>query len=509
MADRHSLILAVDQSTSATKAFLFDGQGRTVARTGVPHGQSYPQPGWVEQDPMEIWRNTLIAIDGVLREAGIPDSGISGRICALSLSNQRETVLIWDCETGLPICNAVTWQCGRAAGICRNIEEAGYAEQVREKTGLTLSPYFSAAKARWILDHVAGARTLADQGRLRMGTMDSWLIWKLTDGRVHATDCSNASRTQLYNLADRKWDPDLLEIFGIPAGMLPSIRFSDEILGTVSQTGDPLQDRMAGLSIAGVLGDSHAALFGQNCFVAGMAKATYGTGSSIMMNVGPVPVRSRTGLVTSVAWGRQGAVEYVLEGNINCTGATLQWLAEDLEMIASPHESAGYAASVEDNGGVYLVPAFTGLGAPYWDSDARASFTGMSRATKKAHLVRAAEESIAYQIRDVVDLMVQDHGHAITELRVDGGPTRDAFLMQFQADMLGIPVACAGIGELSAFGACLMGGLAVGLWSGLEEVAALRTAGPTYLPVMEPSRRDALYRGWRQAVRRTLSAGFA
>ncbi len=425
----------------------------------------------------------------------------------LSISNQRETILIWDRETGMPIHNAVTWQCGRAAGICRDIEAAGHADRIREKTGLTLSPYFSAAKARWILDHVTGARERADRGRLAIGTVDSWLVWQLTGGRVHATDCSNASRTQLYNLADRRWDPDLLEIFGIPAGLLPDIRFSDEILGAVAQTGDPLQDRLAGLPIAGVLGDSHAALFGQNCFSVGMAKATYGTGSSIMMNVGAVPIRSRTGLVTSVAWGRQEAVEYVLEGNINCTGATLQWLAEDLLLIASPRDSAGIAASVEDNGGVYLVPAFTGLGAPYWDSEARASFTGMSRATKRAHLVRAAEESIAYQIRDVVDLMVEDSGYALAELRVDGGPTRDPFLMQFQADMLGIPVACAGIGELSAFGAGLMGGLAVGLWSGLEEIAALRTAGPLYQPAMEPARRDALYRGWRQAVSRTLSTG--
>lgn len=501
------LILTVDQSTSATKAFVFDARARILARADVPHGQSYPAPGWVEQDPEEIWANTQTAIGRALAAAGIGPGDRRDRLRALTITNQRETVLAWDADTGRPVHPAVTWQCGRAAGICRAIENAGHAGLVRERTGLTLSPYFSAAKAAWILENVASARDLVREGRLRIGTMDTWLLWRLTGGRVHATDCSNASRTQLMNFETLRWDPDLLRVFGIPASALPDIRLSDGIFGTVAATGEPLPDRLAGLPITGVLGDSHAALFGQDCRIPGMAKATYGTGSSVMMNTGNRPVRSRGGLVTSVGWGRAGAVEYVLEGNLNSTGATIQWIAEDLGLIGHPRESGAVAASVEDTGGVYLVPAFTGLGAPYWDPDARASITGMSRSTRRAHLVRAAEESIAYQIRDIVDRMSADSGMPLRELRADGGPTRDAFLMQFQADLLGIPVALAGIEELSAFGSCLMGGLAAGVWSGPDEAAACRTAGPEYSPSMDPDRREALYAGWRAAVRRTLTPG--
>jgi glycerol kinase len=459
----------------------------------------------VEQNPEEIRDNALAAIDQVLQKTGIDDVSIPSRILALTISNQRETILAWDGRTGSPVCNAITWQCGRATSICKKMEAEGYAEFVRKRTGLRLSPYFSAAKASWIMENVEAAGRLARSGHFRLGTVDSWLIWHLTGGETHATDCSNASRTQLYNLRERTWDPEILDLFGIPPDALPRVLGSDERFGKVVRSGNPLQDKLAGLPIAGVMGDSHAALFGQNCFSPGMTKATYGTGSSIMMHTGEEPVDPGDSLVASVAWGRAGKVEYVLEGNINCTGATLQWLADDLELIGHPRESGSLAASVPDTGGVYLVPAFTGLGAPYWDPDARASLTGMSRSTRKAHLVRAAEESIAYQIKDVVDLMATVSGQPLRELRVDGGPTRDTFLMQFQSDMLGIPVACAGIEELSAFGSCLMGGLSIGLWSGLEEIASLRKTGPVYRPSLSPENRSVLYRGWQEAVRRTLS----
>jgi glycerol kinase len=500
------LILTVDQSTSTTKAILFDTDGQLLHRVNKDHTQYYPQPGWVEHDPLEIWRNTLLAIDGVLRAAGVGRDAVAEQIKVLALTNQRETVLIWDRASGEPVCPAITWQCRRAADICKAIEATGQAEDVRRRTGLVLSPYFSAAKARWILEQVPGALARAEEGQLLLGTMDSWLIWKLTGGTVHATDYSNASRTQLFNVFDCCWDKQLLALFGIPPSLMPQVLCSDEIFGRVARTGDPLQDQLAGLPISGVMGDSHAALFGQNGYSRGMAKATYGTGSSIMMNIGPEPRLSQNGLVTSLAWGMQGSVAYVFEGNINCTGATIKWLVDDLQLIGQSRDAGPLAASLSSNDGVYLVPAFVGLGAPYWDSDARASITGMTRSTGRAHLVRAAEESIAYQIKDVVDLMMRDSGITIPELRVDGGPTRDEFLMQFQADMLGLPVACARIEELSALGSCLMAGLAVGIWRNLAEVTALRQTGQTYRPQRAAKQCDAWYQGWRQAVSRTLSS---
>jgi len=500
-----SYILAVDQSTSATKAILFDTQGRLAHRANRSHQQHYPKPGWVEHDPEEIWQNTLGAIADVLAAAGLDLSEARRQIQVLAITNQRETIMAWDRETGKPVYPAITWQCNRADAICRALEAQGEAETVRARSGLVLSPYFSAAKAAWILNEVPGVRAGAESGRILLGTMDSWLTWNLTGGQVHATDCSNASRTQLFNIFEKRWDDRLLGLFSIPKAMLPQVRFSDERFGAVAPGAHPVQQALAGLPIAGVMGDSHAALFGQNCFGLGMAKATYGTGSSIMMNIGATPRLSGSGLVTSVAWGRGGTIEYVFEGNINCTGATIQWLVDDLQLLASPKESSAWAESVPDNGGVYLVPAFVGLGAPYWDSAAKASLTGMTRATRKAHVVRAAEESIAYQIKDIVDLMLRESQLQIPELRVDGGPTRDAFLMQFQSDMLGIPVACARIEELSALGVCLMGGLATGLWPDLDAIGKLRETGKRYEPQMPENNRNLLYLGWQAAVKRTLS----
>jgi glycerol kinase len=490
-------ILSIDQSTSATKAILFDSKGGLVHRCNAEHGQYYPQPGWVEHDPVVIYENTVRVIGEVIRDSGVDQHEIK----VLAVTNQRETVVVWDKNTGKPVYNALVWQCQRAGEICRTIAAKGFGSVVKEKTGLVLSPYFSAAKVKWILDHVEGAREKADNRELLMGTIDSWLIWNLTGRKVHATDYSNASRTQLFNIKELKWDEELLNIFTIPASMLPDVKYSDEIFGYTSAE----QGLDREIPISGILGDSHAALFGQNCFGKGMAKATYGTGSSIMMNLGGTPLDSRNGLVTSVAWGMNGTVEFVFEGNINCTGATIKWLADDMELIKNPKEAEYLAFSVSSNEGVYLVPAFVGLGAPYWDSDAKASITGITRSAKKANIVRAAEESIAYQIKDVLELMIAEAGIELQELRVDGGPTRDGFLMQFQADMLDTAVACSKIEELSALGSCMMAGLAAGIWKNREEIEKLREPGRVFVPAMMQEQRSSLYKGWKEAVERTMS----
>lgn len=492
-----NMILSLDQSTSSTKAMLFDSAGKLILRCNIDHRQYYPQPGWVEHDAEEIYRNSIQAMVAVLKQSGIASSQIK----VLSITNQRETVVVWDKNTGKPVYNALVWQCRRAGEICSAIAGQGYGGIVKEKTGLVLSPYFSAAKVKWILDNVQDAREKAENGELLMGTMDCWLIWNLTGRKIHATDYSNASRTQLFNLKELKWDEELLGIFDIPPSMLPEVLYSDEIFGTAGKE----QGFDVEIPISGVMGDSHAALFGQNCFDVGMAKATYGTGSSIMMNIGRIPLASEKGLVTSIAWGMDGEVDYVFEGNINCTGATIKWMVEDLQLISASREAEQQALSVESNEGVYIVPAFVGLGAPYWDSGARASITGITRGTKKAHIVRAAEESIAYQIKDVLELMKEESGLELKELRVDGGPTRDSFLMQFQADILDTIVACSKIEELSALGSCFMAGLATGVWKSREDVKKLREEGRRFKPAMEAHQRDCLYKGWKEAVRRTLS----
>ena len=495
MKDKY--ILAIDQSTSATKAILFGSNGQLVYRYNTVHGQGYPNPGWVEHDPEEIYGNSINAILGVLSSTEIQQH----QIHAIAITNQRETAMVWDKCTGMPVYNAVVWQCQRGSAICSKLQEDGYAELVQEKTGLVLSPYFSASKIKWILDNVEGAREKAKKGHLLCGTMDSWLLWKLTGGKVHATDYSNASRTQLFNIKEKKWDDELLRIFTIPKSMLPEVKYSDEIFGYTEINNFFNME----IPITGIMGDSHAALFGQNCFEKGMAKTTYGTGSSIMMNIGKSPLQSKKGIVTSIAWGMNKNVEYVFEGNVNCTGATIKWLAEDLELIPDPKVSGEIAASVEDNEGVYLVPAFVGLSAPYWDSYARATITGITRGTKKAHIVRAAEESIAYQIKDVLTLMVEEAGIELKELRVDGGPTRDGFLMQFQADMLNVPVVRNKIEELSAIGSAYMAGLATGYWKDLEEISSLRRIEKTFNNHMDFERRGKLYAGWKTAINRTLT----
>lgn len=489
-------ILAIDQGTSATKGVLFDEQGGLVGRHNESHRQFYPKPGWVEHDPEEIYKNTVKAIKGVLNDTGV----LPCDVAAIAISNQRETAIVWDGVTGKPIYNAIVWQCGRGAGICSLLEKQGFEATVRDKTGLILSPFFSAAKIKWILDNVKGAREKAKHGQLKCGTVDSWLIYRLTEGVEHATDYSNASRTQLFNIKTLKWDNGLLDIFTIPLTMLPEVKSSDAIFGYTDCEG--FFDKP--VPIAGVLGDSHAALFGQNCFDKGMVKVTYGTGSSIMMNIGEDYIKSKKGLVTSLAWAIGGRVEYVFEGNINFSGATIKWLVDELELISDPKEAGGLASSVNDNGGVYLVPAFTGLSAPYWDNDSRALITGLTRGTKKAHVVRAAEESIAYQVKDIVDLMAEESGIASKELRVDGGPTRDDFLMQFQSDMLSTRVIRNKIEEISAAGAAYMSGLALGFWRNKKELETLRSDDKIFYNSMDSMQTTALYKGWKSAVERTM-----
>lgn len=485
-------VIAIDQSTSATKAMLFDDCVLTK-RVNIEHRQHYPRQGWVEHDPVEIYENTIQAI-GILLEGidlNSPEDSFS-----LAITNQRETVVVWNRVTGLPVYNAVVWQCQRGAELCDKLREAGHEPTVKAKSGLKIDPYFSASGVKWILDNVEGAKELAGKGDLLMGTIESWLIWKLTEGRVHACDYTNASRTLLFNIHTLGWDDDLLDIFGIPASMLPEVKPCDSIFGETTVGGLFAKP----VKIAGAIGDSHGALVGQMCFAPGMGKATYGTGSSVMVNIGLEPVAAPEGLVTSVGFAALGKVHYAFEGNIHCTGATIKWLADKLELINSPGEVERLALSVPDNGGVYFVPAFAGLGAPWWNSAAKAAIVGMTLASGKGHVCRAALEAIAYQIKDLTDTMTGKAGVTLKELRVDGGPTKNNFLMHFQADMLGVPVNRADIEEASAFGAVIMNGLALGRWNSLDEVQAIRKSDDMIIPESNPERDAALYSGWKEAV---------
>ncbi len=490
-------ILAIDQSTSGTKAILFDHWGKVVHRCTQNHKQFYPQPDWVEHDPVEIWKKTQKAVKSVLSESHTELS----QIAALAITNQRETIAVWDRKTGNPVYNAIVWQCQRGAALCKQLKQDGYESMVRNKTGLIIDPYFSATALKWIMDHVDGAIEKARAGELAFGTMDSWLIYNLTGGNIHATDHSNACRTMLYDIYKLQWDHELIELMGLDLSMAPEVKYSDSIFG-YTKAGD-LFDRE--IPITGVMGDSHAALFGQNCYSSGMAKATYGTGSSIMMNIGRAPRKSPEGLVTSIGWGCQESIDYVFEGNIHCTGDTINWLVNDLELISDAKESEAFATSVKDNNGVYLVPAFVGLGAPHWDNDARAAISGMARSTKKAHVVRAAVESIAYQIKDLIDLMSKGSGVKLKDLRVDGGPTRNDFLMQFQADMLNSTIVRTDVEEVSALGSALMAGLTVKVWKDFDALSSLRKVDKVFHPDMATDLRERFYCGWLEAVRKVLS----
>lgn len=487
-------VLSVDQSTQGTKALLFDKEGSLICRYDLPHKQFIDHRGWVEHDPEEIYRNTISVMKGVVEKAGIEKN----EIAVFGISNQRETALVWDRATGKPVYNAVVWQCARGAAICSRIEKEGHGEEIRSRTGIQLSPYFSAAKIAWVLENVQGAREKADRGELCCGTMDSWLVYRLTHGKNFFTDYSNASRTQMFNISTLTWDETVCGYFGIPVSCLAELTDSDGDYGWTDFEGyleEPIP-------IRGVLGDSHGALFGQGCVREGMIKTTYGTGSSIMMNIGKTPVFSKQ-VVTSLAWKLGGEVNYVLEGNINYTGAVITWLKDDLNMIASPGETEELARNANPADKTYLVPAFSGLGAPYWDSDAAGTIWGMTRTTGRAEIVRAGLECIAYQITDIVKAMEQDSGLPIRELRVDGGPTRNGYLMQFQSDIAHVTVQVPSQEELSGIGAAYVAGIAVGIYD-RDQVLA-RMTRRKFEPAMSEELRNEKYAGWKEAVGRTLT----
>jgi glycerol kinase len=487
-------VLAIDQSTSATKSMLFDGNATIVGRTSVDHKQYYPQPGWVEHDPIEILNNTFKSVALLLKKTKIAPSDIT----SVSITNQRETVVVWDKRTGKPVYNAVVWQCNRGAKICDELIAQGHEPSVMEKTGLIINSYFSASGVKWILDNVKGAREDALNGHLILGTMDSWLIWNLTSGKEHSTDYTNASRTLLFNIHTLDWDNVLLNLFTIPASMLPKVLPCDSHFGTTNLNG-----LLPEIPIAGVLGDSHGALVGQMCFSRGMGKATYGTGSSVMVNIGEKVLVAPRGLVTSIGFAAEKKVFYAFEGNIHCTGATIKWLQDELQLIRSAAETEALATSVESTDGVYFVPAFAGLGAPWWDQDAKALICGMNRGTTKAHIVRAALESIAFQIRDLISL-ISESGVMLRELRVDGGPVKNKFLMQFQADILQASINRSPIEEASALGAVLMGGIALKRWSRLADTSSIRAADDLINPKMACKKAELLYEGWKKAVHRAM-----
>ena len=486
-------IVALDQGTTSSRAIVFDHEQRIVAVGQKEFQQFYPQPGWVEHDPMEIWATQY----GVLQEALAKADITMADVAAIGIANQRETTIVWEKETGRPIYNALVWQCRRTAALCDELKTEGWSDYIRDTTGLVIDAYFSATKISWILDHVPGARERAQKGELLFGTVDSWLVWKLTGGAVHVTDYTNASRTMLYNIRELKWDDKLLERLQIPKCMLPEVRNSSEIYGYVQSEG-------VQVPIAGIAGDQQAALFGQACFAKGSAKNTYGTGCFLLMNVGREFISSKNGLITTVAATMNGEVEYALEGSIFVGGAVIQWLRDELRILETAAESETYSASLEDNGGVYLVPAFVGLGAPYWDMYARGSIFGLTRGAGRSHIVRAALEAIAYQTNDVLQAMAEDAGQAVTELKVDGGACRNDFLMQFQADIINCVVRRPAITETTALGVAYLAGLAVNYWSSKEEIAQRWHAQQQFAPRMEQAVREENCRGWQKAVSKAM-----
>lgn len=487
-------VLAIDQGTTGSRAVVFDQEGNVLARAYREIRGIYPNPGWVEQDPREYLRSVRECILEALQAAG-PDVDIE----AVGITNQRETTVAWDRRTGEPVSNAIVWQCRRTAPYCERFLAQGLEPRVTEKTGLRIDPYFSATKILWILDHVPEARVLAGKGQLAVGTVDSWLMWWLSGGRAHVTDISNASRTLLLNIHTGTWDPELLELFGVPQEILPAVQPSGSVFCEVSAELEPLK----GVPVAGVAGDQHAALFGQTCFEPGMAKNTYGTALAVMMNTGTTPVHSSSGLTTDLAWKVQGRTEYSLEGVVFIGGAAVQWLRDGIKVVQKAAETEPLARSVDDTGGVYFVPAFVGLCAPYWDMYARGTIVGITHGTTEAHLARATLESIAYQTRDNVDAMARDLGRPVPVLRVDGGATRNEFLMQFQADILGLPVERAANLEMAAQGAAFLAGLSVGTWASKEELSRLWKCDRVFEPAMSEDRREELYAGWKAAVERS------
>ena len=489
-------IIALDQGTTSSRAILFDKCGNIVSSAQKEFTQIYPKAGWVEHNPMEIWGSQ----SGVLREVLETTSVRPDEIAAIGITNQRETTVVWDKNTGKPVYNAIVWQCRRTASICDDLKKKGLEESIKSKTGLMIDAYFSATKVKWILDNIEGAREKAENGDLLFGTIDTWLIWNLTRGKVHVTDYSNAARTMLYNIKDLKWDEDILKELEIPLCMLPEVKPSSEIYGYTD--GEMLAG--AKIPIAGCAGDQQAALFGQTCFEEGSVKNTYGTGCFLLMNTGSKPVESKNGLLTTIAWGVDGKVEYALEGSIFVGGASIQWLRDELRLIYDSGQSEYYANQVEDTNGVYVVPAFTGLGAPYWDMYARGAIFGLTRGAKRGHIVRATLESIAYQTKDVLNAMQEDSNMKLKMLRVDGGASANDFLMQFQADILNVNIDRPKVIETTALGAAYLAGLAVGFYKNKEEIRERYTIEKEFIASMDDRKRNLLYRGWKRAVERSL-----
>lgn len=490
-------IMALDRGTTSSRCIIFDKDGNIIKVAQKEFKQIYPNPGWVEHDAMEIWGSQ----SGVMREA-VDTAGINPEeIAAIGITNQRETTVVWDKYTGKPIYNAIVWQCRRTSEICDNLKEKGLTETIREKTGLIIDAYFSATKVKWILDNVEGAREKAEKGDLLFGTIDTWLIWKLTGGKVHVTDYSNASRTMMYNINTLEWDKDILKELDIPVNMLPEVKESSCIYGYTSSS--LFADIK--IPISGCAGDQQSALFGQNCFEEGTAKNTYGTGCFLLMNTGEKPVKSENGLLTTISWGVDGKVEYALEGSIFMGGASIQWLRDELRMIKTAADSERYATRVEDTNGVYLVPAFTGLGAPYWDMYARGTVVGLTRGAKKEHLIRATLESIAYQTKDVLEAMQNDAGMELKALKVDGGASNNNFLMQFQSDILNVKIDRPKIVETTALGAAYLAGLAVGFFKSKEDIKKRWICDREFTPKMSEDIREKSYKGWKRAVERSLA----
>ena len=488
-----SFLLALDQGTTSSRALLFDQEGGIRATAQREHQQIYPQPGWVEHDPKEIWSSQMSVAIEALGKAGIRPRDIAG----IGITNQRETTVIWNRETGEPIHNAIVWQDRRTASICDRIRQSGFESVIQERTGLLLDAYFSATKISWLLDHVPGARALAVAGKLAFGTVDSWLVWNLTSGALHITDATNACRTMLYNIHSGEWDDELLALFDVPRSLLPEVRASSEEYGTVKTTLG-LED----VPLAGIAGDQHAALFGQACYRPGMTKCTYGTGCFLLQNTGAESKHSQTRLLSTLAWQTGGQTTYALEGSIFMGGAVVQWLRDGLGIIRTSAEVEVLAQTVPDNGGVYLVPAFAGLGAPHWDAYARGTIVGLTRGSNAGHIARASVEAIAYQVADVLDAMRTDSGCGIPELRVDGGASQNDMLMQFQADILQTPVVRPAVTETTALGAAYLAGLAVGYWKDEAEIATQWRAEKRFEPAMPQAQAEGLRSRWRSALER-------
>ncbi|KKI85577.1 glycerol kinase GlpK [Shouchella clausii] len=490
-------ILAIDQGTTSTRSILFNLEGEIVHTVQKEFKQYFPHPGWVEHNANEIWNSTLSVISGLFTETDVEPRQIK----AIGITNQRETTVVWDKETGKPVYHALVWQSRQTEDICKTLRDAGHNETFRSKTGLLIDPYFSGTKVKWILDHVEGARERAENGELLFGTIDSWLIWKLSGGKAHVTDYSNAARTLMYNIHDLQWDEELLRILDIPKAMLPEVKSSSEVYANT------VEYHFFGeqIPIAGVAGDQSAALFGQACFDKGMVKNTYGTGCFILMNTGNEAVTSENGLLTTIAWGLDGKVEYALEGSIFVAGSAIQWLRDGIKLLESAKDSEAYAKRIESSEGVYVVPAFVGLGTPYWDSDARGAMYGLTRGTTREHIVRATLEALAYQTKDVMEAMESDSGLESKKLRADGGVVKNDFLMQFQSDLLDAPVERPTINETTALGAAYLAGLAVGVWKDKQEIADKWKIDRSFEPEMEKTERETLYGGWKTAIEATMA----